>query len=283
MSMSLRERSCSLLEAISNTMRRLPRRAVALLAVTILLTSCAALDVSNATPVSIFATETPLPTPTINWFPPSATPTFQVLATKSPTPELRPGLGSTFITDDFSDSFLWDVASSNEASAIMEDNHLTLAAQSGVYMFSLRHDLILNDHYAEVTASPSLCRAEDSYGLLVRASAVYYYRFGLSCNGTVHMDRLSAGTKLTMQKPIPSGDVPPGAPGKVRIGIWAVGPEIRLFLNDRYQFSISDPSYPSGTIGVFVNSSADSPVVVSFSDLKIQKVDYTLPTKTPIP
>jgi hypothetical protein len=250
---------------------------------TLLITSCAVLDSMNATPVEIPATETPIPTATINWFPPSATPTFQILATKSPTPEMRPGLGASVVTDDFSDPALWDIASSDQASAIMEDNHLTLAAQSGVYMLSLRHDLILTDHYAEITVRPSICRGKDSYGLLVRASAVYYYRFGLSCNGTVQMDRVSAGTKLTMQKPVPSGDVPPGAPGEVRIGMWAVGAEMRLFLNGRYQFSITEPSYRSGTLGVFVNSAGDTPVVVSFSDLEIRSVDYVLPTQTPLP
>jgi len=65
--------------------------------------------------------------------------------------------------------------------------------------------------------------------------------------------------------------------------MWAVGSELRLFLNGRYQFSISDPSYPSGTLGIFVNSSGENPVVVSFSDLEIQSVDYVLPTKTPLP
>ena len=65
---------------------------------------------------------------------------------------MRPGIGNTFLEDDFSDTSLWDIASSDDASAIMEDNHLTLAAQSGVYMVSLRRDLILSDHYAEITA-----------------------------------------------------------------------------------------------------------------------------------
>lgn len=253
------------------------------LAATLLIASCSAFEPIIITPIVTPVTETPIPTATIDWFPPSATPTFQVFPTTTPPPDMRPGLGTLVVTDDFSDPTLWNVPKSNQASAIMEDNHLTLAAQSGVYMTSLRTDLLLKDHYAEITARPSLCRSEDSYGILVRASAVYYYRFGLSCNGTIYMDRLSAGTKLTMQKPIPSGDAPPGAPGEVRIGIWAVGSEMRFFLNDRYQFSIREPSYPTGTIGVFVTSSADTPVIVSFSDLTIQKVDYVLPTKTPLP
>jgi hypothetical protein len=65
--------------------------------------------------------------------------------------------------------------------------------------------------------------------------------------------------------------------------VWAVGPEIRLFLNGRYQFGINNTNYPIGTIGVFVNSAGETPVIVSFSRLALQEVDYTLPTKTPKP
>ena len=38
---------------------------------------------------------------------------------------MRPGLGSTLLTDDFSDSSIWDLAASDEASANIEDNRLT--------------------------------------------------------------------------------------------------------------------------------------------------------------
>jgi hypothetical protein len=247
---------------------------------TLFISSCAQLDAILATPTPLTATETPLPTPTINWFPPSATPTLKALSTQAPTPEMRPGLGEEIITDDFSDRFVWDIAASNDASADIKNNRITLSVQSQVYMLSLRNDLALNDYYAEITARPNLCRAEDSYGLLIRASAVNYYRFALACNGTARAERVSGGTRLILQPPVPSGDVPPGAPGQVRIGVWAVGKEMRLFLNGRYQFSISDPSFPSGALGVFVRSVGETPVVVSFSDLKIQSVDYVLPTPT---
>ena len=257
-------------------------RANCALALTIL-TSCTALDAFNATPIPIYLTETPLPTPTIVWFPPSATPSPQAYSTYAPTPEKRPGLGTIFLTDNFSDPSLWDIAASDEASANIDSNQITLAVQSDVYMVSMRRDIFIDDYYAEITARPSLCRGTDSYGILVRANGGAYYRFALACDGTVHLDRLSNGTKLNLLKPLASGDVPPGAPGEVRIGIWAVGPDMRLFLNGRYQFSITEKSYSIGTIGVFVNSAGDTPTIVSFSDLVIQQVDYIPPTSTPIP
>jgi hypothetical protein len=239
-----------------------------------LLASCSTMDALLATSTPIPLTETPLPTATRVWFPPSATPSLQPLSLteKVPTPELRPNLGDIFLVDDFSDSTLWDIASSDQASANISNNRLILSAQSGIYMLSLRHDLILSDFYAEMTAQPSLCKGEDNYGLLIRANASTYYRFALACNGTVRAERITNGARLILEGPLASGDVPPGAPGEVRMGVWAVGREIYLFLNGRFQFSIIDPSFPSGTIGVFARSVGNTPVVVSFSDLVIQEV-----------
>lgn len=247
----------------------------------LLLASCSAVDEFLATHTPIPVTETPLPTSTIVWFPPSATPTPQFLSTKAPTPEMRPGIGTDFLTDDFSDPLDWEIAASNQASSSIDNNRLTLSVQSQVYMTSLRRDTLLTDYYAEITAQPSLCKSDDSYGVLIRANGGSYYRFALACNGTVRAERVNNSVRLALQQPIPSGDVPPGAPGNVRIGVWVVGSEMRLFLNGRFQFSISDPSFPIGTIGVFVRSAGNTAAVVSFSDLIVQEVDYIPPTASP--
>lgn len=232
-----------------------------------------------STPIPL--TETPPPTSTRVWFPPSAAPTPQLLSTKEPTPEMRPGLGAKILTEDFSNPLDWELASSNEGSSSISARRLTLAAQSRVYMTSLRRDTLLDNYYAEIVAQPSLCKNEDSYGILIRANGGSYYRFAFACNGTARAERVNNSVRLVLQQPLPSGDVPPGAPGKVLIGVWAVESEFRLFLNGRFQFSINDPSFPIGSIGVFVRSAGETPVVVSFSDLTIQAVDYVLPTATP--
>jgi len=196
---------------------------------------------------------------------------------------MRPGLGEEVVTDDFSDPFLWDIAASNQASADIENNRLTIAVQSQVLMMSLRHELTLRDFYAEITAHIYLCRGADEYGFLVRANAATYYRFSLTCNGQAHAERISVSERHDLHEPVLSGDVPPGAPGEVRIGVWAAGPELRLFLNGRFQFSISDLNLSSGTLGVFARAAGDTPVTVTFSDLEVRAVDYVLPTRTPNP
>lgn len=255
----------------------------ALLAMTIILTSCSALDVFSATSVPVVLTETPLPSPTTVWFPPSETSAPQVFSTPPATPEMRPGLGDIIATDDFSSTSVWDVAASDQGSAAIDNHRLTLAVQKDISMISLQHNLTLNDFYAEITASPGLCRAGDEYGLLIRARAVAYYRFALSCNGAASAERISNKTREILHTPLPSSDAPLGAPGEVRIGVWAVGTEMRLFLNGHYQFSVTDANYSSGALGVFVQSAGDSAVTVSFSDLSIQDVTFIPPTRTPQP
>jgi hypothetical protein len=93
----------------------------------------------------------------------------------------------------------------------------------------------------------------------------------------VRADRISVDTRQPLQEPLASGDAPPGAPGEVRIGIWASGDEMRLFLNDRFQFSISDANYLSGSLGVFAQSAGDTPVTVTFSELVVRDVKYIPP------
>ncbi len=254
----------------------------ALLAMTLFLSAC--LPVNSTLPTATpLPTDTPPQTPTIVWFPPSATPTLLTFPTYTATPEMSPGIGSLIINDDFSDESLWDTATSNQASASISRNRLALVAQPDVYLASLRRDMTLGDFYAEISARPSLCRADDQYGIIIRAVGNSFYRFVLSCNGLVHVERVSSSVKLVIFEPVASGDAPRGAPGEVRIGMWAVGSEMRLFLNGRFQFSVTEKTFPSGAFGVFARSTGDTPVTITFSDLTVYDVNYVAPTRTPGP
>ena len=254
----------------------------ALLAMTLTLVSCTPANSTIPTQTHV-ATDSPPPTQTIVWFPPSATSTLQTFPTYTATPEMSPGIGPVTLTDDFADDSPWDTAVSDQGSAILSRSRLTLAVQPGIQLASLRRDSTFGNFYAEITAHTSLCRAQDKYGILVRSVGSSFYRVVLSCNGFIHVERIKNGTKLIIYEAVPSGDAPLGAPGEVRIGIWAVGGEMRLFLNGRFQFSITDKSFPNGALGVFVRSMGDTPVTVSFSDLTVYDVEYVFPTRTPSP
>jgi hypothetical protein len=157
----------------------------------------------------------------------------------------------------------------------MGNNKLSLVLnQPGGYLYTLRRAPILNDFYLEISANPSLCRNTDEYGLLLRFSpALEFYRFSLSCDGQVRVDKYYQGRASSPQPWIMSGDVPPGAPSSSRLGVWADGVEMHFFINNQYQFSVRDPSISRGSLGVFIRSAGENTVSVSFSELVVYEVE----------
>jgi hypothetical protein len=232
--------------------------------------ACSATPTALATPT---ATNPPPPaltmTPTTVWFPPTATPTSFPTPIVTPTVDMRPTTGKVLLQDDFSDPSAWTLSETESGSTAVSINELTIAiGETNAYLFSTREQPTFTDFYLEITAATSLCRELDEYGVLFRVSSSQdYFRFSLSCNGQVRLDRVIAGQASSPQPWILSGAVPPGAPATSRLGVSAVGSELSFFVNGEYQFSVHDPSLPSGSIGVFARSTNNKAVTVNFSDL----------------
>lgn len=236
---------------------------------------------------TLLPTDTPSPvpsdTPTIIWFPATFTPTsFPTLAAQS-APEERSGVGKLVLSDNFTDTNQWSTAQNYLGSVAFGEQELTLAAAQPLGdLISLRKTSLPSDSYLEITVNLSMCRGADSYGLLLRASTQQdFYRFMISCKGQLRLERLKNGQIALLQDWIPSGQVQPGSPLGLRLGVWAAGNELRFFVNDVYQFSARDPVWTNGKIGVFARASGDTPLTVSFSDLLVYNV--TPPLATPIP
>ncbi len=251
----------------------------------LVLEACATLSPAQTTPTSPPATEPAVATLATVWFPPTSTATARPPLTPSPTEETRPGLGQAITTDTFENPALWSVRESDSSSVIVANGRITLAiSQPRLYLFSLRSEPLLTNFYAEINATTSLCQGPDEFGLLFRAQGTSdYYRLVLACDRTVRLERVQGGAIALLQQRLPSGDVPPGSPGQVRIGVWAVGSELRFFLNGHFQFGLNDPVYKFGTLGVFARSGGENAVTITFSDLTIQDVTYLSPTPSPTP
>lgn len=230
---------------------------------------------------TLLPSDTPTPTTiatataTIVWFPPTATLTPFPTPMITPTQDLRTDLGEIILSDDFSSADSWTLGKTSSGSAALGKNELTIAIhEPGAYEYSLRQAPALNDFYAEITASPTLCRGLDEYGLLLRAaSSGDFYRFSLSCDGQVRLDKVVGGTASSPQPWTFSPVVPPGAPSISRLAVWARGREMRFFINDIHQFTVSDPVLPAGNLGVFARSGGETAVTVSFSDLVVRAIN----------
>jgi hypothetical protein len=235
--------------------------------------------VTASTPLPPEPTITPqptsTPTATVIWFPPTATNTPFPTHAISPTLEIEsPAAGDVIFDDDFSEASEWQLGQTETTSIALGNNALTLALdQPGAYIYTLRDDPTLTDFYLEVTASPSLCRGEDEYGLLLRVSpGLDFYRFSLSCDGGIRLDKYYNGQASSPMPKSLSGSVPPGAPSRSRLAVWAKGKELRFYVNDEYQFDLKDPTLLRGNLGFFIRSAGDNAVTISFSDLIVRKV-----------
>jgi len=237
-------------------------------------------------------TPTPLPsetaTATTVWFPATDTPTFFATQFAAPTLDSPPGVGEMIYSDAFDQPAEWETSSSAQASSMVTRNRLVLSiSEPGAApfsMLSLRGEPVVGDFYAEASVDLSLCSGKDEYGMLVRAgSNADFYRYVVNCSGQVRLERVRAGVSYPLLDWLTSGDAPTGAPAQVKLGVRAAGRELRVYLNDHYQFSQSDPVFSSGTIGFFILSSGKTPVTVSFSDLSVYSVSYIPQAPTPVP
>jgi hypothetical protein len=217
----------------------------------------------------------PPPTATIVWFPATETPTPIPTEVKVPTPEQRPGIGDLLLSDDFTQKTHWQTSHTDTGNVVFGKGDLTLAvaaAKRGLQSFY--YQPIPGNSYLEMTANPSLCRGRDTYGLLLRAeSDASYYRFVIACTGEVRVERYRGGELAVLQDWTPSGQVPPGAPLFLQLAVWMKGEELRFFINDAYQFSVSDPVFKAGQLGVFARTVDQPPLTVGFSKLKVYSLE----------
>ncbi|MBC8504205.1 MAG: hypothetical protein ISR58_08325 [Anaerolineales bacterium] len=242
--------------------------------ITIYLSAC--LPTEALTPfVSATPSSTETPTPTVVWFPPTDTPTIMPTVLPSATPEMRPGLGGLLFSDDFDLPTDWTLLETESSSISVSNNELTAAlSREKGYIYSVREGALFSNFYAEFTASPNLCNGLDEYGMLIRyQSPGNFYRYSLSCDGQVRLDRVVGGTASSPQPWMVTTSVPSAAPSTSRLGVWAVGNEMRFFVNDQHQFTITDKALPSGAMGVFVRSGGSNAVTISFSDLVVYGIE----------
>jgi hypothetical protein len=233
------------------------------------------------------ATAEPTLTSTIIWFPPTNTPKpTEIPATKTPTPEQRPGIGNVLFEDDFTKPALWLLGRFDGGSIALGLNEITLATSSPkALLVTFRQEPTLSDFYAEVTISPNLCALQDAYGLAFRAgNFTDYYAFLLSCDGQVRLERDKLSERIPLENWSPVvGPVTSDIGGRVKLGVWAQGREMRFFVNGIYQFSVNDPSFPRGLIGLIIRSAGETSMTANFSDLVVKAVSSVAVQPTSVP
>lgn len=218
------------------------------------------------------------------WFPATDTPTFIPAEATQPIVDEKPAVAQELLADDFTDPAQWSIGLSPAGSVAFGDKELTLAvSQPKGALLSMSKATVPGNFYLEITVDLSLCKGNDAYGLLLRASSPGdYYRYAISCTGQLRLERLKNSKLAIVQDWTSVGQIPAGSPLVLRLGVWAAGSDMRFFVNGDFQFSAQDPVFTSGALGVFARSASDTPLTVSFSDLHVYALG-ALPTPVPIP
>jgi hypothetical protein len=214
------------------------------------------------------------PTATIDWFPATSTPTSAPTIAGTPTPEFEEKQGNTILSDDFSEPEHWLLESTGSGQVSLGMNELTIAiSEPGGYAYTIRRLPLLDDFYVEISTTATLCQGEDQYGLLLRMSSPNdFYRYALSCDGRVRLDKVLNGTASSPQPWMQNTSLPPGAPLPARLGVRLQGDEMNFYINDQHQFTVTDPALKIGNIGLFARSRGENAVTVNFSELIVRDV-----------
>ena len=219
-------------------------------------------------------TYTPSPTAAIEWFPPS--PTLEQIPTNTvmPTQEFMSEIGEIIFRDDFTSQKEWTIPQTDRGQINITNYEANIIInQSNSMLVGTLEKPDVQDFYVEITANPILCSGRDEYGLLFRVtSREQYYRFSLSCDGEIRLDKITPGGVFSLQPWTRSASVPPGAPSVSKLEVLALGNEIRVFINGDPQFTVFDSELHLGAFGIFARTAGETAVTVSFSDLIVREV-----------
>jgi hypothetical protein len=216
-------------------------------------------------------TETLIPTPTqapteTPAAEESPTPTPEEGTTPSPTPQgtqaaQDPNLptGNPAWRDTFDSGGNWP---------LYEDEHVQFEVESGkAVMTAINPDFYEGwmltwpeptNFYLEGTFETGTCAGRDRYGLMTRSSApsesYVGYLFGVTCDGQYSL-RTWDGEEFTQLISWTSSNFINQGTGKTnRLGFWAKGSRIILYVNGKKLTEIQDDTYDDGKFGLFIGS-----------------------------
>ena len=249
---------------------------LAFLGVFLILTSACGIPPTPISLIEITPTLSPTSSPsaTIDWFPATTTPTSVPTTNATSTQEPDEQQGDIILSDDFSEQVHWLLGTTTSGQVSLGMNELTIAiSEPGGYANTVRRLPLLDDFEVEVSTAATLCKGEDQYGLLLRMSSPNdFYRYALSCDGRVRLDKIINGNATSPQPWIQNSSLPPGAPLPARLGVRLKGDEMSFYVNGLHQFTINDPVLKIGNIGLFARSVGENAVTVNFSDLIVREV-----------
>jgi hypothetical protein len=242
---------------------------------TILLAACIGTAEQPTIEMLFSPTPTLTLTPTIQWFPVTATPILVVVPTSTPNPLAHPSHGALIFSDEGKTKDAWVGLQDSYGTISVNGNSVTLSVNAVKgSLTSLRAKTTLDNFYFESVMSVGLCKKDDLMGVLFRASdAQNHYRFLFNCQGMISLQQVADGRSTNLTDWSLSNQVQTSLNSPVKIGVWASGRTLRIYLNDQLQFETTNGTFRSGGIGFYAKSSGDTTVTASFSSINVYEAE----------
>jgi hypothetical protein len=201
------------------------------------------------------------------------TPTLPPPETLTPTQTglLPPEAGEILFRDELdANRSGWPLTGGSAGSIYFANEMLSFTVRDPfTSLFSIVPKTFPDNLYVEATATTTFCGSkEDTFGILFRAQAGKYYRYAVTCNGLVRLEKFTeGGMNANAWQEVPA--LLRGAPAENRIGVLLRGREFRFYVAGIEVYAASEPVIPSGGLGLFVRTGKGSLLTVSFSDLTV--------------
>jgi hypothetical protein len=191
--------------------------------------------------------ETPTPTTTL-------TPTATTSAT-----DPRTTLGQPDWRDAFDTGGNWPLYADTHVRFEVSSGSLAMTAFNADYWdgWMLTYPVI-TDLYLEMSATPGDCSGQDRYGLVFRSSSspqgYVGYMFSASCDGRYSLRSWDGEEYTSLIAWTTSDRITAGPNHANRLGVWAQGNRITLYLNGNQVGEVHDTTHAGGMFGVLVGA-----------------------------
>lgn len=215
--------------------------------------------------------------PTAEVIAPTATlpaPTETQASTQTPTIENTPAptatipasdpklkLGNASFVDTLKNGNNWPLGEDKYTSAEVSDGVLKFTALTSIDGWRISWPDI-QDFYMEMTAKNGDCKASEHYGLMIRVpdkkEANAGYMVGISCDGKFSLRKWDGEKMTSLIAWKTDTSIASGANQTNRLGIWAKGSQLVVYVNGVKVGEAKDDTYSSkGGFGIFVGGAPD--------------------------
>lgn len=186
-------------------------------------------------------------------------------------------LGVADWTDTFNSGANWFLVDNDQVRFTVSDGSLRMRAKvpGAAEQWGLSNQPAMDDYYLEgVFRTGSSCSGTDRYGLLVRSpNPNAGYVFNVACDGRFRVYEWDGTNYNQLQGWTSTAAIQAGPNQTNRVGVWAEGDDLKLYINDILVAEFDISIHDSGRFGLLVGSTNTTNFDVFVDEISYWRLD----------